>query len=44
MYSIECQIIEGGTGDFIVVGDGSYCLRRDEYRSNLKVLKYVSKG
>lgn len=23
MYSIECNIIEGGTGDFIVVGDGS---------------------
>ncbi len=23
MYSIECQIIEGGTGDFIVVGDGT---------------------
>lgn len=23
MHSIECQIIEGGTGDFIVVGDGS---------------------
>jgi len=23
MYSIECQIIEGGTGDFIVIGDGS---------------------
>lgn len=23
MYSIECQIIEGGTGDFIIVGDGS---------------------
>lgn len=23
MYSIECQIIEGGTGDFLVVGDGS---------------------
>lgn len=23
MYSIECQIIEGGTGDMIVVGDGS---------------------
>jgi hypothetical protein len=23
MYSIEAQIIEGGTGDFIVVGDGS---------------------
>jgi hypothetical protein len=23
MYSIECQIIECGTGDFIVVGDGS---------------------
>lgn len=23
MNSIECQIIEGGTGDFIVVGDGS---------------------
>lgn len=23
MYSIECQMIEGGTGDIIVVGDGS---------------------
>ncbi|MCP4642108.1 MAG: DUF1080 domain-containing protein [bacterium] len=23
MNSIECQVIEGGTGDFIVVGDGS---------------------
>lgn len=23
MYSIECQIIEGGTGDIIVVGDGT---------------------
>ncbi len=23
MYSIECQLIEGGTGDIIVVGDGS---------------------
>lgn len=23
MYSIECNIIEGGAGDFIVVGDGS---------------------
>lgn len=23
MRSIECQVIEGGTGDFIVVGDGS---------------------
>jgi len=23
MHSIECQIIEGGTGDFIMVGDGS---------------------
>jgi hypothetical protein len=23
IHSIECQIIEGGTGDFIVVGDGS---------------------
>ena len=23
LYSIECQIIEGGTGDFLVVGDGS---------------------
>lgn len=23
MYAIECQIIEGGTGDFLVVGDGS---------------------
>jgi hypothetical protein len=23
MHSIECQVIEGGTGDFLVVGDGS---------------------
>ncbi|MFO7974526.1 MAG: DUF1080 domain-containing protein [Candidatus Hydrogenedentota bacterium] len=23
MHAIECQIIEGGTGDFIVVGDGT---------------------
>ena len=23
MHSIECQVIEGGTGDFIVVGDGT---------------------
>lgn len=23
MYSIECQIIEGGTGDMLVVGDGT---------------------
>jgi len=23
IYSVECQIIEGGTGDFIVVGDGT---------------------
>lgn len=23
MYSIECQMIEGGTGDIIIVGDGS---------------------
>jgi hypothetical protein len=23
IHSIECQLIEGGTGDFIVVGDGS---------------------
>ncbi len=23
MYAIECQIIEGGTGDFLVVGNGS---------------------
>jgi hypothetical protein len=23
MHSMECQLIEGGTGDFIVVGDGS---------------------
>ena len=23
MHSIECQLIEGGTGDFLVVGDGS---------------------
>jgi hypothetical protein len=23
MHSIECQIIEGGTGDLLVVGDGS---------------------
>ena len=23
MYSLECQIIEGGSGDFLVVGDGT---------------------
>jgi hypothetical protein len=23
MHSIECQVIEGGTGDLIIVGDGS---------------------
>ena len=32
MYSIECQIIEGGTGDFLVVGDGS-----DTYSLTAKV-------
>ena len=32
MHSIECQIIEGGTGDFIVVGDGS-----DQFQVTSKV-------
>lgn len=35
MYSIECQIIEGGTGDIIVVGDGS---------ENISVTATVKKG
>lgn len=40
MHSIECQMIEGGTGDFIVVGDGSdqfqvTCTVRDDGQGNL---------
>ena len=34
MHSIECQIIEGGTGDLIVVGDGS-----DQFRITCTVAK-----
>ena len=32
MHSIECQLIEGGSGDFIVVGDGS-----DKYSITVRV-------
>lgn len=32
MYSIECQLIEGGSGDFIVVSDGS-----DKYSITVRV-------
>jgi hypothetical protein len=44
MYSIECQIIEGGTGDFIVVGDGSTnfsitCPVAEEKQANSYVYK-----
>jgi hypothetical protein len=47
MHSIECQIIEGGTGDFIVVGDGSEkfqitCNVRSEKQG--KALYYESDG
>ncbi|WP_349314018.1 DUF1080 domain-containing protein [Chitinophaga sp. MM2321] len=33
MHSFECQLIEGGSGDFIVVGDGT-----DKYTLSTKVL------
>ncbi|MCE6992469.1 DUF1080 domain-containing protein [Dyadobacter sp. CY323] len=39
MYSIECQIIEGGTGDFLVVGDGS-----DKYALTATVAPKKEKG
>ncbi|MEE8306187.1 MAG: DUF1080 domain-containing protein [Gammaproteobacteria bacterium] len=39
MYSIECQIIEGGTGDFIVVGDGS-----DQFAISCPVAPELSNG
>jgi len=40
MHSIECQMIEGGTGDFIVVGDGTdqfqiTCAVREDQQGNL---------
>jgi hypothetical protein len=44
MHSIECQIIEGGTGDIIVVGDGTEnfsvtCTVDDEKQGNSYVYK-----
>lgn len=44
MHSIECQIIEGGTGDIIVVGDGTdnfsvTCTVADEKQGNSFVYK-----
>lgn len=39
MCSIECNVIEGGTGDFIVVGDGS-----DRYALTASVLPEKSAG
>ena len=44
MHSLEVQIIEGGTGDFIVVGDGSEnfsitCPVADEKQGNSNVFK-----
>jgi hypothetical protein len=39
MHSIECQIIEGGTGDFLVVGDGS-----DKFSLSSNVASQKQKG
>lgn len=44
MYGIECQIIEGGTGDLLVVGDGSdklaiTCNVADEKQKSSHVFK-----
>lgn len=44
MHSIECQLIEGGTGDLLVVGDGSTkfsltCLVEPEKQSGSYVFK-----
>lgn len=44
MHSIECQIIEGGTGDIIVVGDGTdnfsvTCTVADEKQGNSYVFQ-----
>ena len=39
MHSIECQMIEGGTGDFIVVGD-----RTENFSVTAKVAPEMAKG
>lgn len=39
MHSIECQLIEGGSGDFIVVGDGS-----DEFSITVSVAEEKQGG
>ena len=39
MHSIECQIIEGGTGDFIVVGDGT-----DDFQITCNVMPEKQEG
>ena len=39
MHSIECQMIEGGTGDFIVVGDGT-----ENFSITAKVAPEMAKG
>lgn len=39
MHSIECQIIEGGTGDILVVGDGS-----DQFRITASVASEKQAG
>ncbi len=48
MHSIECQIIEGGTGDIIVVGDGTdkfsvTCQVRDEKQGGSYVYEPAGK-
>jgi hypothetical protein len=39
MYSIECQMIEGGTGDILVVGDGT-----NQYEATAPVAEEMSNG
>lgn len=39
MYSIECQMIEGGTGDILVVGDGS-----EQYKATCTAAPELSGG
>jgi hypothetical protein len=39
MHSIECQLIEGGTGDFIVVGNGT-----DDFSITVPVAKEKQGG